>query len=284
MDFHGTGAKFIEQFGGTWDGALLAMVQEPPFQMIISAKRRGRGHGGWSKNNPYLQERWMEMPIDINPSNLANRILAVREQIAQEWLMDLDVVLQANDQILESYYDKVRENTSSMTGVGGAFDRTAVNMMNDNSRFGTIQASSPFRRGNFDLLYNLCTQASIHRLLRQMKANNQEHTMDFQFLRDFYTDRAAEYFDGELPLGCADDFMEELLQTAPSYRDGGGLVDPLNAAEQIIQMRNTVAKEWQESMMAIQQDHTIIQQALLSKQMQSWGQSGSEGDDVSAFQ
>jgi hypothetical protein len=68
LDFHGTGAGFIERFGGTWDGALLEMTQKPKDQIIISAKRRGRGHGGWSKNNPYLEERWMEMTIDIDPS------------------------------------------------------------------------------------------------------------------------------------------------------------------------------------------------------------------------
>jgi hypothetical protein len=68
LDFHGTGAAFIERFGGTWDAALLEMIQKPKDRIIISAKRRGRGHGGWSKNNPYLKERWMEMPIDIYPS------------------------------------------------------------------------------------------------------------------------------------------------------------------------------------------------------------------------
>jgi hypothetical protein len=68
LDFHGTGAAFIERFGGTWDAALLEMTQKPKDRIIISAKRRGRGHGGWSKNNPYLEERWMEMTIDIDPS------------------------------------------------------------------------------------------------------------------------------------------------------------------------------------------------------------------------
>ena len=53
----GTGARFIEDFGGNWDAPLLAMTAEPKSRIIVSAKRRGRGHGGWSKNNPYLKER-----------------------------------------------------------------------------------------------------------------------------------------------------------------------------------------------------------------------------------
>ena len=39
------------------------------------------------------------MAIDIDPSNLASRILEVREQIAGEWQKDLDVLVAANDQI-----------------------------------------------------------------------------------------------------------------------------------------------------------------------------------------
>ena len=67
IDYHGTGAAFIESFGGTWDASLLQMIQQPKDRIIISAKRRGRGHGGWSKHNPYLKERWVEMPVDIDP-------------------------------------------------------------------------------------------------------------------------------------------------------------------------------------------------------------------------
>lgn len=68
LDYHGTGAAFIENFGGTWDAALLAMLRQPVDRIIISAKRRGCGHGGWSKDNPFLPERWVEMVVDIHPT------------------------------------------------------------------------------------------------------------------------------------------------------------------------------------------------------------------------
>lgn len=55
LEFHGTGASYTtiddERFGGTWDGPLLAMLDQPKDVIIVSAKRRGAGHGGWSKNN-----------------------------------------------------------------------------------------------------------------------------------------------------------------------------------------------------------------------------------------
>jgi hypothetical protein len=285
LEFHGTGAGFIEDFGGTWDAALMAMIQTPKETMIISAKRRGRGHGGWSKNNPYLEERWMEMPIEIDPSSLASRILSVREQIAAEWVKDLDILVEANDMILDSYFARIRSPSGEHDVKTVAFERTAVNLMNDNSRFAAT-ASSPYRRSNFDLLYNLCTQAAIHRLLREKKAAGEERGVPFCFLRDYYTQTAEHYFDGDLPYGRADDFIDELLQTAPSLlttEDGkNGLVDPVGAAEDIIRMRKEVAMNWKTTMQRASEDHTEIRVALLSNQMQTI--SPTAGDDLSAFQ
>jgi hypothetical protein len=278
------------------------MVQSPKETLIVSAKRRGRGHGGWSKNNPYLEERWAEIPIDIDPPSLTTRLLAVREQIAEEWVEDLDVLVMANDLILDSYFSKIRSSReedanrpSTGEAVGAmdvAFDRTAVNLMNDKSRF-AAQISNPFRRSNFDLLYNLCTQAAVHRILRDYKAAGNEHReLSFVFLLQFYSERAAEYFDGDLQYGQADDFIEELLQTSPSVlstEKGSiqGLIDPVGAAEDIIRKRNEVAKEWKELMARVKEDHTGIRQALLSK---NWGANNddatddSSGDGVVAFQ
>jgi hypothetical protein len=235
----------------------------------------------------------MEMPIDIDPPNLVSRILSVREQIASEWVNDLDVLVQANNMILDSYFAKIRrgreQDSTGGEAVGDmdmAFDRVAVNLMNDQSRFAATM-SSPFRRANFDLLYNLCTQAAIHRILREHKAEGKEqHSVPFCFLRDFYTERAAEYFDGDLQYGRADDFIEELLQKSPavlSTEDGRtGLTDPLGAAENIIRMRNKVANEWKESMGQVKEDHIGVRQALLSKR---WDSSGSnDSRDDTAFQ
>jgi hypothetical protein len=53
--FHGTGAFNLTKYP-EWDSMLLEMMFLPPQVVVISAKRRGRGVGGWSKNNPYLEE------------------------------------------------------------------------------------------------------------------------------------------------------------------------------------------------------------------------------------
>jgi hypothetical protein len=68
LEYHGTGANYVNyhphnnkdnnnndqkrfEGDGTWDGPLLAMIEQPKDVVIVSAKRRGAGHGGWSKNN-----------------------------------------------------------------------------------------------------------------------------------------------------------------------------------------------------------------------------------------
>ncbi len=60
LEFHGTGAFNLTRYPD-WDSIFLDMMERPKSKIILQAKRRGRGHGGWSKNNPYLKVR----PIHI---------------------------------------------------------------------------------------------------------------------------------------------------------------------------------------------------------------------------
>ena len=48
LNFHGTGAFNVTKYP-TWDSFFLELMQQPKTSIIIQAKRRGRGHGGWSK-------------------------------------------------------------------------------------------------------------------------------------------------------------------------------------------------------------------------------------------
>lgn len=282
LSFHGTGASYTterEPFGGTWDGPLLEMMERPKDVVIVSAKRSGKGHKGWSKDNPYMEDRYVEFHIDIDPVSLANRILAVREQVAREWATDLDIVAEANDRILDSYFklakDERRKKDDELLTTPGAFERTAVNLLNNHTGF-SASASSPLRKGNFDLLYNLCTQASVHRLLGQFRGAGGAKEESYSWLRDFYTERVADYFDGDQSYGRADDFIEDLLLCPPSviHKEGGrvALADPFGLAEQIIETRNEIVVEWKEAMNNVPADHQDgIRRLLLEKQMAAWG-------------
>jgi len=220
LNYHGTGASLgsvadseadgpsssSSSSSSSWETPLLSILDQPTDVMIVSAKRRGRGHGGWSKNNPYLKDRYVEFKITIDPSSLTERILAVREQLAEEWVNDLQILGRANQQILDSYFRLARDershggSASASSSPSVAFERTAVNALNAYTGFGA--SGSPFRKGNFDLLYNLCTQASIHRLLSST-LREQGDEANHELLRRFYVERLDEFFDGDLPFGRA---------------------------------------------------------------------------------
>jgi len=292
LAYHGTGASFVT--GLQWDMPLLEILDQPKEVMIVSAKRRGRGHGGWSKNNPYLKDRYVEFKIDIDPTSLVDRILAVREQLAYEWVVDLEILGKANQQILDSYFQLAKDNRQKqkkdLTTIPRiAFERTAINALNNHIAFGAT--GSPFRKGSFDLLYNLCTQASIHRLLRKLHEKGDESNLDW--LRNFYVDRLAEFFDGDVPYGRADDFIEELLLSSPSisHRENGkvGLTDPFGLSEQIIEIRNDIISEWIETMNEVPAAHQDgIRKTLLNRQMGSWNTSArspqDDSDTIGSFQ
>jgi hypothetical protein len=300
-NFHGTGAFNVKKYP-MWDSVLLDMLQQPNQKMIVSAKRRGRGHGGWSKNNPYLQERWVEFPIDISPASLVQRLLSVREQLAAEFEGDLEIVGMVDGMIIESYFSTVKrerkvqqlqqqqrwnDDNDDDDDDGGAapttitpttpvndeneraFDRISQHTLSNFTEFAA--SSSPFRKGNFDLLYNLCTQASVHRLLRELRESKVD-SVSYRWLVRFYSERVSEYFDGDQAFGRADDFIDALLRSPPSLvsMDDGrslGLTDPLRIAERIIAKRSEVANEWIDMMKEVKADHLMLRDLLFRVMM-----------------
>ena len=129
-----------------------------------------------------------------------------------------------------------------------AYDRTTMIVLGNN----IVQdgrASSPYRKSSFDLLGLLATQESIHRVLREYREAGEERDVSFEWLRGFYVSRVSQYFDGSQEYGRADDFLEELLLTAPAMKEMNGtlgFIDPMRIAEDIIATRSEVAKDWKD--------------------------------------
>ena len=289
MDYHGTGAKFIEDFGGRWDTPLLELTKQPITKIVVSSKRRGRGHGGWSKNNPYLQERWVEMDVVINPTNLVHRIIQVREHLAYEWYEDIQLLLESNEEILNIFYEgpQRRRNidddttSSSSSQQQQQQQRLASYLVSNNSRFSS-KLSSPYRRSNFDLIQNLSTQAAIHRLLRDNKHNMDE---SFEYLRDYYQQVANQYFDGDVEFGQANIFLYQLLHMSPRISDDGRSITchPMLLAEFIVQKRRDVVQDWKQLLTRVPEDHTEIRQRLYETQFHQ-SDLDRNNDDPMAFQ
>jgi len=263
LNYHGTGAFDITKYPN-WDSFFLYLMQQPKSTIIIQAKRRGRGHGGWSKNNPYLKDRYVEYEIKIDPEGIAPRILAVREQIAAEFVIDLDLVKLANDGILDSYDETVMGGSTAK-----AFERNA-HILLINKLTMDKSASSPFRRGSFDLLQLLSLQEAIHRVLREYMSLEEDKEVSFQFLREFYIQRLSSHFDGYQQYYRADDFLEELLLTMPSVKtsdDHMEFTDPVSIAKDIISERSEVLMDWKDDMVRVADDHIELRKVLWTKQM-----------------
>jgi hypothetical protein len=156
------------------------------------------------------------------------------------------------------------------------FERYTVYLLNNHPSFNDM-FSSPLRASNFDLLLLLVTQESIHRVLNSYKKTGENREVSFAWLKEFYTKKIHDYFDGDQSFGRADDFMDELLGTTPLLKSlpGGkmGFIDPLAIAEDIIDEREVVAKEWKEVMNNVSVEHQIIRKEIWIRQMAKWGQS-----------
>lgn len=151
-----------------------------------------------------------------------------------------------------------------------AYDRTTMLVLGNN----IVQdgrASSPYRKGSFDLLGLLATQESIHRVLREYREAGEERDVSFEWLRGFYVSRVSQYFDGSQEYGRADDFLEELLLTAPAMKemDGTvGFIDPMRIAEDIIATRSEVAKDWKDMIEKVPTvDHAQLRTIALQLRM-----------------
>ena len=325
-NYHGTGALDITTYP-TRDAPLYSILQQPNTKMIISAKRRGRGHGGWSKNNPYLQDRYVEYSLDIRPASLVQRLLGVRMQLANEFENDLDIVRIVDGMIMKSYFsrlkkeqqlqyddddvlggeEKVGTSSSSTTTTSFAFDRISDDILTNFTEYQSLGSSSsssstPFRRGNFDLLYSLCTQAASHRLLRELqqsssssssssnydtKNNNYNDNATYQWFKKFYIENVPIYFDGDQKFGRADEYLNALLSTPPSLIEMSpfasssdydyGLIDPLQITQRIITIRSAIANEWQGMMREVTNDHGILNDVLFRVMM---GRSLDESENV----
>jgi hypothetical protein len=256
------------------------------------------------------EDNAIKIEIDIDPPSLANRILSVRQKIADEWISDLDLIVSVNQKILASYVERNknerdneqqktdtemksenegnREGFETLGGVGQVsgdfnfgqrtvqkFERHTVYLLNNHQSFNDMY-SSPLRASNFDLLLLLTTQESIHRVLNSYKKSGENKEVSFAWLKEFYTKKIKDYFDGDQSFGRADDFMDELLGTGPLLKSlpGGkmGFIDPLAIAEDIIDQREVIAKEWKEVMTNVSTEHQIIRQEIWIRQMARWGQ------------
>jgi len=247
-----------------------------------------------------MEAKSIEYRFDIDPPSLVTRIISVREQISREWKEDLDTLVRTNDRILDEYEENQRKAAAeasalddddeteeenglssqlvspyrpSQEGTTLMYDRSAMTYLT-NSIASQDRASSPFRKSNFDLLLLLCTQESVHRVLREYKEdledemNMEKHT----WLHSFYKMNVEEFFDGHKhSFGRADKFLEKLLMQPPiahETRKGGlHIIDPMAMVEDILRERSMVAREWKSIVATIPDEHLDLRRILFTRHL-----------------
>lgn len=290
LAYHGTGAFNMTRFQ-CWDTYFLEMMEQPKERLVIEIPSRQGGGGmgarllGGSRNNPYLkkEQKVIEHTIDVDPQSLVPRILSVREQIGKEFAKDVDFVRFANDDIMKSYETKLKTNKAP----DPLFDRTAMQILNHHMSMETF-APSALRKGNYDLLQLLSLHEAVHRQLREYKDQGAQKSVSFAWLRDFFVTHVADYFDGVVHYGSADNFIEEILRTSPTVKqtDDGKmeLVDPKAIASDIIDTRSEVLLDWKDILEQTPQFHIGLRKKILSEQVKSVEKETEDDEYIGAFE
>ena len=245
LTYHGLNALNTTLFP-TWDSYFRKLLEMPEELYLIES------------DSPYVPS----YELEIKPASLCSRMTSVRAQIANEFVMDLQVISTLGGHTMESYWDGIRK-LRAKDDDGDAEDKTTARIKQSflflefrPDSFDT--QPSPIRKGNFDLLMNLVTQQSILRVID--KGNS--------FLQSFYLERESSFFVGAKRYGQADAFLHELLSVPPRViqhsEDVTELVDPTRIAEQVLKMREEVALEWKEIASNVPVAHMDIQRLQLN--------------------
>lgn len=242
--YHGLAALNTTRFP-TWDAYFSELLEQPVQSYVVES------------DLPHVPD----YHLDIQPARLCSRIISVREQIAREFVKDLDAIATMGRRVLESYWEDVRplaEVDDAAAKVARERRQQSLLFLEINPDEESDYQPSPLRKGNFDLLCNLVTQESVHRILNEQPSNH--------FLRKFYVER-IHYFVGSQRYGLADMFLKELLFHLPSMKntpDGTvSITDPTSLAEQLVHTREDVAMEWKSLAKAVPDKHMIIKRLQL---------------------
>lgn len=246
LTYHGIGAINTTIFP-TWDSYFEQLLQEEGFTYVIESTR------------PHVPS----YELEINPASLCSRLISVREQIAREFVNDLDAIAEMSGAMMQRYLDSSR----------GAGVMENPNLMFLENSVHLDYSPSPLRKGNFDLLLTLTTQEAIHRILNDDETftSQQSDKSSKLFLRNFYAHRIGTHFTGSNWYGRAEDFLTELLMSSPTVMqlqdEDCDLVDPLRVADLVLKKREEVAEEWLEMALDAPESHTDIKRMQFNRLM-----------------
>lgn len=234
------------------------LLRSPAETVIVEFKRRGNGgHGGYSGNNPYLQNHVYEHKTDINPRSLGERLLQVREQLASEWIQALPLIEKENEEVWRSFFEKVRSEDGTVDAMAN-LQHSAMEGFDP-----THTTGSQNQGGDYDLLKSLATVQALKKVKKDAGGSEAGEA------KAQWIDRMANVWGGEfeedMQIGASERFIEELLKQTPSI-SGSTIVDPVGITEEILGARSEIAAEWVVQLKDIEADHADYMRKLLTEQ------------------
>lgn len=215
------------------DQYLLRMLRAPIVRGVLE-QRHPRA---------YLTRKF---PFTIQPSRVAQSILASRAQLADEWAVDLLCVDADNLELQRMSFERMLESDERVLA-------SRQNLVFDTGAFHVNE--TPLRAKNFKKLLLLLTQHAIARLMAYLRDTSNH---DYMWLMNF----VARY--GALDDG--DHFISELMrQPAESRTNPLKLINPRALAVEIMDTRSAIASEWVSLMKSIPEEQLALQRKALER-------------------
>jgi len=273
-NFHG--------FGGLQCPAaeyLQTMMSSPPESHEIRMSWGNRYTGG-SKDNPYLQnrERFETYEETVHPQKICKGIMDIREQIALEWIEDIEFVKTedsifwfdldvAHEQALKSPKNNLNTEEDEEEGMTERETLFGVGIS------GNYKAT-PLRKRTYDVLKKACSWVAVQKTMQRFREEGDDAEDWFRTLWETEWKEAMETSGRH---GVADDFLRTLVQMpsrAATGKEEGTLrmINPEDIARTLIDERQTVLEGWKAWLESghYKERHTEIQRELLMRSMDEY--------------
>jgi len=269
LNFHGFGGLQVPA-----SDYLSAMMESPPHVHEVRSSWGNRYTGG-SKDNPYLQQqRFHTYNETIHPQKICKGIMEIREQVAKEWIEDIEFV-KMEDAIFWHDFGVMEEQELQAPKNNLGADDEGAHMEERQTLFGVgisgNHQSTPLRLRTYDVLKKASSWVAVQKTL--LKFSDQADDAEDWF-RSLWEGGWREVLEESGPTGAADDFFRSLAAMPSRAAEGKvegtlRMITPPDIARQVLEERQSVLQGWKEWLLTGEylDRHTEIQRALLLRSL-----------------
>lgn len=234
---------------------LVELLRTPNEEVTVAYKKSGNRMG--TKGNPYLEDQnsVVEFTETIETRRLADRLLQLRKEIAEEWVEDLKLIGKENDELWRSFFETVRETEDKHKAI--QMPVFPLYRASDDRHHDTA-----FRRTNYDLLRRLATWDAAKQIRFEYQRGNKEDRVKGDFLDTMLTVYGTDFEGDSEHVDVDTKFFEALLARPPTIIADVPL-SPLGIVEKICEVRKQIADKWVIEMEEVPQDQMSLQVELL---------------------